>query len=220
MINHSEHAAVLLSSGGLDSTTLAYWLKAKGVQFLPLFIDYGQHCSGTELKTLARVLPPEFTSKIEIVRIGDIYKNCSSRLIAAPDLWKDTVVGDDLYLPYRNLLMLTVGAAFTQAKGLARLYSAFINSNHAKEIDCSAEFFNRLEGMLSDYGTVRVEMPFRNMSKAEVARIGSRLGAPIAQTFSCQAAPEIPCGACPNCVDRAGALRELLQSEACEEPLR
>lgn len=214
MITSNRKSAVVLTSGGLDSTTLAYWLRDKGVQFLPLFIDYGQHCRITELRTLERVLPPDFGGRVEIVRIGDIYKGCSSRLITAADLWRDAVTGDDLYLPYRNLLMLTVGAAFTQARGLNHLYTAFINSNHAKEIDCSAEFFGRLGSMLADYGTVTVEMPFRNLSKSEVARIGYRLGAPIAQTYSCQAAAEVPCGACPNCVDRARALLELEQSEA------
>jgi 7-cyano-7-deazaguanine synthase len=102
--------------------------------------------------------------------------------------------------------MLTVGAAFAQARGYGCLYSAFINSNHAKEIDCSAQFFERLGTLLSDYGTVRIEMPFRNLSKTEVAEIGIRLGVPIGQTYSCQAAVNVPCGACPNCVDRAKAL--------------
>jgi 7-cyano-7-deazaguanine synthase len=202
----TKESAVLLASGGLDSTTLAYWLAEKNLPFSPLFIDYGQHCRQTELETLMRVLPTNVRAQVEIVRIADIYKGCRSRLIAAPDLWSDDVTGDDLYLPYRNLLMLSVGAAFAQARGHARLYSAFINSNHAKEIDCSAEFFEQLGTMLSDYGTVRIEMPFRNLTKTEVAAIGLRLGAPIAETYSCQAATTVPCGACPNCVDRAKAL--------------
>jgi 7-cyano-7-deazaguanine synthase len=213
MTKPREEPGILLASGGLDSTTLAYCLTEKSVQFTPLFIDYGQHCRKMELKTLRQVLPTNAKERIETVRIGDIYKGCRSLLITAPDLWSDDVTGDDLYLPYRNLLMLTVGAAFAQARGYTRLFSAFINSNHAKEIDCSAEFFHRLESMLSDYGTVTVEMPFRNLSKKEVAAIGLTLGAPIAQTYSCQAAASVPCGACPNCVDRAEALLAIQQGE-------
>lgn len=52
-------------------------------------------------------------------------------------------------------------------------------------------------------------MPFRNFSKYEVAKLGIELQAPVGATFSCQASPDIPCGACPNCVDRLKALREL-----------
>jgi 7-cyano-7-deazaguanine synthase len=209
MTERKPNKVVLLASGGLDSTTLAYWLSAKKVSFIPLFIDYGQHCSQTEFETLKTVLPKTAVRKITAVRIADIYRGSSSRLISAPDLWNESVTGDDLYLPYRNLLMLTVGAAFAQARQCTRLYSAFINSNHAKEIDCSTRFFEKLGAILSDYGAVRITMPFRNLSKSQVAAIGLRLGAPIARTYSCQAAKSVPCGACPNCVDRAKALLSL-----------
>ncbi len=124
-------------------------------------------------------------------------------------MWEEHVTANDLYLPYRNLLILSAAAAYAQARGLSEVYAAFINSNHAKEIDCSAAFFDRLAEMLTDYGTVRVKMPFRELSKTDVARIGLSLGAPIAETFSCQVASSVPCGACPNCVERLEALRTL-----------
>lgn len=201
--------SVLLASGGLDSTTLGYWLAARGIGFQPLFINYGQHCAQTELATLRRVLPDEWGPSLEILQIKDIYRGSSSRMIREPNLWEDEVSSEDFYLPYRNLLLLTVGAAYAQAGGYTHLYAAFINSNHAKEIDCSAEFFQKLAVLLKEYGTVEVEMPFRNMSKYEVARIGIGLQAPIGETFSCQASSGIPCGACPNCVDRLDALRRI-----------
>jgi 7-cyano-7-deazaguanine synthase len=202
-------SSVLLASGGLDSTTLAFWLRNKGIPFVPLFVDYGQHCAETEYDTLRSVMWADARDRICRVNVADIYRGTSSRLISEPDLWKDSMEGDTLYLPYRNLLLLSIGAAFAQSHGYAGLYAAFINSNHAKEIDCSAEFFSRLGGMLADYGTVTVEMPFREFSKTEVASIGVELNVPIAATFSCQAASKVPCGACPNCVDRLNALKEL-----------
>jgi len=205
--------SVLLASGGLDSTTLSYWLRARNIDFTPLFIDYGQHCAKTELSTLRQVLPPGYASRLEVVTVADVYRGCKSRLIDEADLWKDMVTHEDLYLPYRNLLLLTVGAAFAQARGCSVVYSAFINSNHAQEIDCTAEFFNRLAVLLTDYGTVQIKMPFRDLSKYEVAKIGISSGAPIGRTFSCQASSEVPCGACPNCVDRLEALQLLSQEQ-------
>lgn len=210
MMGGARADAVLLASGGLDSTTLAYWLEDKGIPFLPLFIDYGQHAASTELSTLSEVLPAGCLGNLEKVDVSDVYRGSGSRLIDEPNLWEDDVEADDFYLPYRNLLLLTLGAAFAQSRGIPCLYTAFINSNHAKEIDCSARFFDQLEGMLADYGTVKVMMPFRDMPKAAVAKIGLELGAPIARTFSCHAASVVPCGACPNCVDRLGALEALI----------
>lgn len=202
----SNATAILLASGGLDSTTLAYWLRTQGTAFVPVFIDYGQHCAATERERLAEVLPESVFGPVTTLNIADVYNGSSSRLISRADLWQESVTGDDLYLPYRNLLMLATGAAFAQSRGFSEAYAAFINSNHATEIDCSAEFFERLSGMLSDYGTVKIRMPFRDFPKRKVAELGLSLNAPIARTFSCQAASLVPCGACPNCRDRLTAL--------------
>lgn len=202
---------VILVSGGLDSTTLMYLFKREGIEFVPLFINYGQHCAKHELDTLKQVIPIEYKDKIEILDVSCIFKYSTSRFIKPANLWKEQIKADDLYIPYRNVLLLTIAASFAQTLGLNKVYSAFINSNHAKEIDCSSEFFNKLDNFLSEYGSVKIEMPFRNFSKYEVAKLGIELKAPIGKTFSCQASEEIPCGACPNCVDRLDALHRISQ---------
>ncbi|MCE8421821.1 7-cyano-7-deazaguanine synthase, partial [Rhodovulum sulfidophilum] len=87
-------------------------------------------------------------------------------------------------------------------------YSGFINSNHAKEIDCSTEFMNGLEELSRGVGAVRFHAPFREKTKADVVRQALNLAVPIGRTFSCQASSSFPCGACPNCVERLNALVE------------
>jgi 7-cyano-7-deazaguanine synthase len=206
-MNLSE--GVVLVSGGLDSTTLMYLFENKNIDFIPLFINYGQHCMEKEFSTLKEVMPINYKNKIEVIDVSSVYKYSKSRFIKPADLWKDEITADDLYIPYRNVLLLAVGAAFAQTLGMNRVYSAFINSNHAKEIDCSSIFFNKLESLLSDYGSVKIEIPFRELSKYEVAKLGIKYKAPIGSTFSCQASPDVPCGACPNCVDRLEALRKI-----------
>lgn len=202
---------ILLASGGLDSTTLAYWLLDQEIDFIPLFINYGQHCATVEYDTLKKVLPKSHVGKIEVIDIQSIYAKSKSKFILPAKLWEEEITADDLYIPYRNVLLLTIGATFAQNMGLSNVYSAFINSNHAKEIDCSNEFFEKMESMLIDYGSVKINMPFRYLSKYQVAKIGIKLGASVGLTFSCQASPIIPCGACPNCVDRLEALRKIEQ---------
>jgi 7-cyano-7-deazaguanine synthase len=201
--------SILLASGGLDSTTLAYWLSHKGVPFEPLFIDYGQHCADTELATLRKLLPKRAVRRLRIVNVSSVYAGSNSRLIRETDLWRERIEKDDLYLPYRNILLLSIAAARIQSVGGGDVYTAFINSNHAVEIDCSSQFFSELSKLLRAFGGVRVKMPFRYKSKLQVAKIGIRLGAPIGETFSCQVNSDVPCGACPNCIDRLEALRQL-----------
>ena len=199
--------AVLLCSGGMDSTTLMYWLIKKDITFIPLFIDYGQHCRETEYKRLLDVIPSDYKDNIKIINLASIYHGSSSALIQETDLWKTTISNDDLYLPYRNLLFLSTAAAFAQSGHIKKVFAGFINSNHAIEIDCSTTFFNNLSELLNSYGSVDIELPFKDYSKYDVAKLALQIGAPIALTFSCQVSSKVPCGACPNCVERLEALK-------------
>jgi 7-cyano-7-deazaguanine synthase len=198
---------LLLASGGLDSTTVAYRLHADGATVLPLFFDYGQHCVEMEWARVNEVLPGDML-RPERVDISGIFRGSTSRLIAEPNLWLDKVRDDDLYVPYRTLLFFSAAAARAQTLGVEVVYTGFINSNHAKEIDCGAEFMNKLDALSDRMGPVRFVSPFRYSSKADVARAAVQLSVPIGRTYSCQAASRFPCGACPNCVDRLQGLEE------------
>ncbi len=206
--------AVALCSGGMDSTTLAYWLRGKGMHVLPLFLNYGQHCARREHDTLLAVLPDEMRTDVVALDVSCVYSESRSRMIQEADLWSDGVTDDALYLPYRNLVMLSLAVAYAQSRCIGAVYAAFINTNHAKEIDCSVAFFRHLDSLLSAYGQVEIRLPFRHYDKRQVAAIGLQLGVPIALTFSCQASSEVPCGACPNCVERLDALSHVSSAHA------
>lgn len=204
---------LLLASGGMDSTVLAYKLAREKKNVVVLFIDYGQHCKKTEYQTLLRVLPTEYIEDVRVIKIGDVYRESNSRMIVEANLWEDSVVAENMYLPYRNILFLSLASAYAQSMGIKDVYTAFINSNHAKEIDCSMEFFTKLESLLFEYGSTRINMPFREMTKTDVAKLGLELKAPIEKTYSCQVNAEMPCGACPNCVDRINALNNIFEEK-------
>lgn len=200
---------LLLCSGGLDSTTVAYWLREREIPIAPIFFDYGQHCVEKEWTTLNEVLPRDGVSAPIRIDISGIFAGSRSRLIQEPDLWTEHVADADLYVPYRTLLFFAAGASCAQTRGLTDVYSGFINSNHAKEIDCSAAFLNGLDGLAADVGPVRFQLPFRNWSKAEVVAEAVRLRVPVGATYSCQLLSDTPCGACPNCVERLNAIESM-----------
>lgn len=200
---------VLLASGGLDSTTVAYWLREEGKMIVPVFFDYGQHCVEKEWDTLREVLPRDGVEPPTRVDISAIYAGSNSRLISEANPWVDDVAPDDLYIPYRTLLFFAAAASIAQTRQLTEVYAGFINSNHAKELDCSATFLNNIGALSERVGPVSFKLPFREMTKAEVASLAERLSVPIGSTFSCQVYSDTPCGACPNCVDRIDAIDAL-----------
>lgn len=200
--------AMLMASGGLDSTTVAYELVNQGVVVKPVFFDYGQHCVETEWRRLNEVLP-NGVEPPERIDIRGIFKGSRSRLVLEANLWKDLVKDEDLYIPYRTMLFFAAAAARAQTHGIFDVFTGFINSNHAKEIDCSASFLNGLDELAENVGVVRFHSPFRYSSKRDVLEKALELKVPVGRTFSCQAASLFPCGACPNCVERLNALHEL-----------
>lgn len=199
--------ALVMVSGGLDSTTVCYLLVSQGTEVRPVFFDYGQHCAETEWAKINEVLPDTVLPP-ERLDISDIFKGSTSRMIVEANLWKDHVSDDDLYIPYRTMLFFAVAAARAQTLETLDVYSGFINSNHAKELDCSTAFMNGLDELSEGVGAVRFHAPFRERTKAYVVQQALKLGVPIGRTFSCQASSAFPCGACPNCVERLNALAE------------
>lgn len=198
---------LLLASGGLDSTTVAYQLAAARVEVEPIFFDYGQHCVDVEWNRVNEVLPFDMQRPVRL-NISDLFRGSQSRLIREADLWTEAVKDDDLYIPYRTMLFFAAAAARAQTVGIESVYTGFINSNHAKELDCTAAFMNSLDELATNVGPVRFFSPFRHSSKSDVARTAAKLGVPIGRTYSCQASAQFACGACPNCVERLSALME------------
>jgi 7-cyano-7-deazaguanine synthase len=179
----------------------------EGVEVVPIFFDYGQHCAEVEWSRVNEVLPSD-VRRPERLNISDVFRGSLSRLIREADLWTEDVQDDDLYIPYRTMLFFAAAAARAQTVNILDVYTGFINSNHAKEIDCTAAFMNSLDGLTSNIGPVRFHSPFRYSSKTDVVRAAVELSVPIGRTYSCQASAQFPCGACPNCVDRLNALKE------------
>jgi 7-cyano-7-deazaguanine synthase len=202
----SGERAVVMTSGGLDSTVLLYWAIAKRYRACSLFLNYGQHCAGTELSTLRSLLPSEI--QLSTLDLAAVFAASSSRLIREVDLWHEDMKAEDLMLPYRNLFLVATGLAFAAAHGATVLLAAFINSNHAREIDATSAFLSGTGG-LAGTGSVRLEFPFRDFSKRDVVKIGLSLGVRVAETYSCQVNAAQHCGACPNCVDRISAFRSV-----------
>ena len=202
--------AVVLFSGGLDSTVLASYLISKGAEVRLLSIDYGQR-HAKELahgETLAKELNlPRKT--LSLPGLGDLLKGSSLTDDSvelpeghyAEESMKATVV------PNRNMILLALAGGYALSSGFDTIAYAAHAGDHFISPDCRPEFAEAMEKALglADWKDLNLYRPFVDMTKADLVKLGTELKAPLETTWSCYAGRERHCGKCGTCVERKEA---------------
>ena len=114
---------------------------------------------------------------------------------------KQTVV------PFRNAIMLSIACGFAESVEAEGLVIAAHDGDHAIYPDCREPFMQAMSNamLLGTYAKIKLLRPFIEMSKADIAQEGTRLGIDFAQTWSCYQGGEKHCGKCGTCVERREA---------------
>jgi 7-cyano-7-deazaguanine synthase len=205
-------AVVVLASGGLDSCVLLGDLARRGHEVFPLFVQAGLIWERAELAALRRFIkalpsdvgPRVRTLKVVPLGLPHLYGEHWSTTGRGTPLWNAT--DDAVYLPGRNILLLTVAAVHAAMLGVPRVAIGPLKGNPFP--DASPAFFRSLQTALSrglDF-PLRLSAPFLSLGKEEVIRLGG--GLPLGLTFSCSR-PRAgrPCRRCAKCRERILALR-------------
>lgn len=201
----------LLVSGGLDSTALLLELLRAGEDVHPLYVRSGFIWEKAELAWLRRLLrkaahpglrPLTVVSDEAAPLLGRHWSLDGRGVPSAAAAW------DSVFLPGRNILLLTHGALLCSRRGLGSVALGILKGNPFS--DASARFLSLMEKALRAGMSpgLRVRAPFRGMSKRQVlARLD---GAPAGLTFSCLRPRGLKhCGACSKCEERRRALGAL-----------
>lgn len=201
---------ILIYSGGLDSTTLLYKLKAEGREVKALSINYGQKHS-KELD-FAKKNCEELGVEHQIIDLSSIRpllrgSSQTDDQVAVPDghyaeeVMKKTIVSN------RNMLMLAVAGAWAISERADTIAYAAHAGDHAIYPDCREEFVKPLNEAMenADWHKVSIERPFINTTKAGITKLGSQLNVPFANTWSCYKGGDSHCRTCGTCVERAEA---------------
>ena len=214
--------AVVLSSGGLDSTTcLAMAVKKFGAENVSaISVFYGQR-HAKELEAARNVAKFYRIAQYEL-DAAEIFRNSNSALLDtstaplekssyAAQIEKNHSPRISTYVPFRNGLMLSMAASF--ADGLydepIELYigvHADDTAGHAYA-DCSAQFIAAMSAAIriGTYEKIHIIAPFLCQKKSDVVKVGLELGVPYYLTWSCYERGDTPCGQCATCIDRARA---------------
>jgi 7-cyano-7-deazaguanine synthase len=203
--------AIVLLSGGLDSTTLLYYAKDQGYEADCLIFHYGQRHT-KEIQRAVKIA--EHTqSAYHMVRFAMPWKGSS--LIEAqepiPSHQKiETETIPSTYVPARNIIFLSFAASFAEAVNARAIFIGANAVDYSGYPDCRPDFMRAYQEVLRqglktgvEGRPIQLAAPLIDKTKAEIIRMGLRLGVPYERTWSCYQGGEQPCGQCDSCVLRA-----------------
>lgn len=197
--------AVMLLSGGLDSTVLAYYLKNLGLEVVALSFDYGQR-HRKEINYAKRTAN-RLGFDHEVIELPKgVLK--SSALVDS-DLPKGFDPFDEIQkvtiVPNRNMIMLSIAVGYALSRNHDEVYIAVHKDDWEIYPDCRPEFYRamNLAVMLgNEMEKDVIQTPFINMYRWEIVRLGKELHVPFDETWTCYEGREKPCEECAACLER------------------
>jgi 7-cyano-7-deazaguanine synthase len=214
--------AVVLLSGGLDSTTVLAIARDQGFTPYALSFRYGQR-HAIELESARRVATTLGAAQHVVVDV-DLRTFGGSALTADIDVPKGRApeaMGEGIpitYVPARNTVFLSFALAWAEVVGAADIFVGVNALDYSGYPDCRPEYidaFERMANLATKAGVegtskLKIHAPLMHMTKAQIIRRGTALGVDYAMTSSCYdpAANGTPCGACDSCQLRAKGFEE------------
>jgi 7-cyano-7-deazaguanine synthase len=200
----SSTGALVLLSGGMDSTALAAWIRPSAT----LFIDYGQRPAAAERRAAQAVakelsLPfNELSIDLSVIGSGLLVEDdtspAASQASPSPEWW-----------PLRNQLLCTIAAAWALKSGLDTVLVASVAGDGKRHVDGTAEFYKALDTVTSmQEGAVRVLAPAVDLEPNELVNRAGVTESVLGWTHSCHRS-NVPCAACPGCWKREQVLSRL-----------
>lgn len=201
---------LIVFSGGLDSTTLLYHLRAEGKEVHALSVNYGQR-HRIEL-TCAEKMCSDLGVPWDLIDLSAVAPLLGSSALTdrsvpvpeghyAKETMKQTVV------PNRNMILIALATARAIAVGAEDVAYAAHHGDHAIYPDCRTEFAEAMDRalQLADWSKLRLHRPFVKLSKSDIVRLGANLGVPFENTWSCYKGEGVHCGRCGTCIERREA---------------
>lgn len=224
-----KHRALVVVSGGLDSTTLLHAVinGNPGADITTLSFYYGQR-HWKELG-FASATAEQLGVGHAVVDISNITAfldagQGSSLIDNETDVPEGHYAEENMkatVVPNRNMIMASIAAGHAVAIGAQALYMGVHAGDHFIYPDCRPRFFDALNAAIvfgnEGFGAIEetpegtypidfVRTPFLNKSKADIALDALRMGVPLESTWSCYKGGKIHCGKCGTCVERLEAI--------------
>lgn len=224
--------AIVLLSGGLDSSTMLAMAKAQGYEVTALTFDYGQK-HRRELHS-AKKVAKSIGVKEHIVMSLDLGQLLQSSLtqkgMRVPRRRSKREICDgipDTYVPSRNIIFLSIASSIAESRGADAVFIAANAVDFSGYPDCTPEFILAFQRVL-EVGTkagkegkpIVVEAPLLSKTKADIVREAVKLKVPLKLTWSCYEGGEKACGECDSCQLRLRGFSEAGLDDPIEYEVR
>jgi len=203
--------AVILLSGGLDSSTTLYDAVAQGYDCHCLIFDYGQRHKKEIIQ--AKAIARKAGCKSVVVKISLPWKGSAllDNKISVPQGRALDAKGIPVtYVPGRNIIFLSFAASYAEAIGAKTIFIGANAVDYSGYPDCRPEFIRSYQAMLArglktsvEGNSIRVVTPLIHLSKAQIVKLAVKLKVPLQLTWSCYNGATKPCGVCDSCRLRA-----------------
>lgn len=202
--------AVVLLSGGLDSTTCLAYARSEGYACYALSFDYGQkHFS--ELNAARRIAKQFQVKQHEIIQLASIGQLGGSALTDKNiDVPSHNQSGDIpvTYVPARNTIMLSIALGWAEILDADAIFIGVSSVDFSGYPDCRPEYIKAFADMANlatkrgvEGKPIEILTPLIHLSKADTTRLGASLGVDYSETVSCYSATDdgLACGNCDSC---------------------
>lgn len=208
----TSFTAVVLASGGLDSTVAAALAKRDGGRLFLLTIAYGQR-HGVEVERAGQVARALEAADHRVIAV-DLRAFGGSSLTSEQPMPRDRSEAErrggipSTYVPARNTIFLSLALAYAETVKADAIYIGANVLDYSGYPDCRSEYlqaFERVARLGTKMGVegrgIEIRAPLLTLGKAEIIRLGVSLGAPLHLTHSCYdpAAGGAACGRCDSC---------------------
>jgi 7-cyano-7-deazaguanine synthase len=213
-------SAVVLLSGGQDSTTCLYWAKGRFERLYALTFDYRQR-HRIELEAARTIAQMAGVAAHRILKISELAELGGSALLSDMPIQEASERGNlpNTFVPGRNLLFLVLAAAWAYQLECHDLVGGMCQTDYSGYPDCRRATIDALERAieLGMEWSVRIHTPLMFLTKAESVRLAQEVGAlgALAYSHTCYEGRFPPCGVCPACRLRAKGFEEA----GIEDPL-
>ncbi len=218
--------AVVLLSGGLDSTTTLAVAKHEGFECYALSFDYGQRHQ-VELAASKRVAKALGAAEHRVARLDpELFRGSAlTGSAAVPKLRREKEISDGIpvtYVPCRNLIFLSFAAAWAEVIPATDIFLGINALDYSGYPDCRPEFIAAFENLVNlgskagqEGARFKIHAPLVSMTKAEIVRSAVDLGVDLSLTHSCyDPSPEgVACGQCDACLLRQKGFKEAGQQD-------